>query len=438
MLAGPSSHMAMRLSTRVDSADRARVAPAHRVESLTGMRAVAALMVVGTHAAYGTGQETHGYVGLLYSRLEIGVPIFFVLSGFLLFGPWVKAAATGVTPPLLGRYVWRRVRRIMPAYVVTVLLVFLVYQFRTVGPNPGHTWVGLLRHLSLTQIYTGNYILTYLHQGLTQMWSLAVEAAFYATLPLLAYLLLTVVCRRRWRPVLLLAGLAGLAAVSPAWLVVQHTTDWLPGSAGMWLPAHLACFSGGMALAVLRAIGARCHAYVAIPLALLGYLLVATPIAGAATMGPVKLWEPLTKTLLYAIVATLVVAPLALGNRGWYASLLSTRPIVWLGEISYEIFLIHVIVMEVAATSVFRWHVFTGSLAQLFVVTLVITASLAWALHRVTQPTAATSMPDSGDAMVAGSVCPNGRMPVTSVACPSRVPSSRRATRGVHVPVQRR
>jgi peptidoglycan/LPS O-acetylase OafA/YrhL len=332
---------------------------------------------------------THGYVGLIYSRLEIGVPIFFVLSGFLLFEPWVRAAATGAAPPLLGRYVRRRVRRIAPAYVATVLLVFLVYQFRTVGPNPGHTWAGLLRHLTLTQIYPNDYMLTYLHQGLTQMWSLAVEAAFYATLPALAYLLLTVVCRRRWRPGVLLAGLAALAAVSPAWLVVLHTTDWLPNSAGMWLPAYLTCFIGGMALAVFRAIGARCHAFVAIPLALLGYVIVATPMAGAATMGPVRLWEPLIKALLYAIVATLIVAPLALGNRGWYSSLLSSRPIVWLGEVSYEVFLIHVIVMEVAATSVLGWHVFTGSLPQLFAVTLAMTVPLAWALHRVTQPKAA-------------------------------------------------
>ena len=50
---------------------------------------------MATHAAYTTGKYTHGYLGLVYSRMEIGVPIFFVLSGFLLFGPWVKATATG-------------------------------------------------------------------------------------------------------------------------------------------------------------------------------------------------------------------------------------------------------------------------------------------------------------------------------------------------------
>lgn len=193
-----------------------RIAHVDRVASLTGIRAVAALLVVGTHAAYTTGKYTHGYWGLMSSRMEIGVPIFFVLSGFLLFRPWVKSAATGGPPPSLSRYAWHRVRRIMPAYTVTVLLAYLVYHFRTAGPNPGHTWVGLFRNLTLTQIYTDGYLGAFLHQGLTQMWSLAVEVAFYLALPALAYLLLVLVCRRRWQPRLLLATMAGLTMISPA------------------------------------------------------------------------------------------------------------------------------------------------------------------------------------------------------------------------------
>src|ERR1700720_3047120 len=93
-----------------------QVAGPDRVASLTGIRAVAALLVVATHAAYTTGKYVHGYFGLICGRMEIGVPIFFVLSGFLLFRPWVKSAATGGRPPLLSRYARHRVRRIMPAY----------------------------------------------------------------------------------------------------------------------------------------------------------------------------------------------------------------------------------------------------------------------------------------------------------------------------------
>jgi peptidoglycan/LPS O-acetylase OafA/YrhL len=356
-----------------------------RVASLTGIRAVAAILVVGTHAAYTTGKYTHGYWGLVGSRMEIGVPIFFVLSGFLLFRPWVKSAVTGGPPPSLSRYARHRVRRIMPAYVITVLFAYVLYHFREAGPNPGHTWMGLLRNLTLTQIYTHGYLGKYLHQGLTQMWSLAVEAAFYVSLPLLAYLLLVLICRRCWQPKLLLGALAGLTLISPAWLILVHADHWFPDGTRLWLPTYLAWFLGGMMLAVLQAMGVRCYAFAAIPLAIISYFIVSTPIAGAPTTSPATLSEALVKTAFYAVIAVLAVAPLALGDQGWYYRLLATRPMVWLGEISYEIFLIHLITMEFAMVYVVRYHVYTGSMLNLFIATLVLTIPLAWLLHRFTR-----------------------------------------------------
>ena len=361
------------------------VSRAERVASLTGIRAVAAILVVATHAAYTTGKYSHGYVGLVYSRMEIGVPIFFVLSGLLLFSPWVKAVATDRPPPSVARYTWHRVRRIMPAYAVTVVAAYVVYEFRTVTPNPGHSWMGLIRNLTLTQIYTDHYLYSYLHQGLTQMWSLAVEVAFYAVLPLMAYLVLVVLCRRQWRPYLLLAGLAMLGVLTPAWLALVHTTDWLPDGARLWLPTYLLWFVGGMMLAVLQAMGVRWYAAACLPLAVVCYFIASTPIAGAPTTSPAKLWEALAKAVFYVAIAAVVVGPLALGNRGWYSRALATRPMVFLGEISYEIFLIHLIVMEIVMVEVVRYRVYTGYMAVLFAVTLAVTIPLAWVLHRFTR-----------------------------------------------------
>jgi peptidoglycan/LPS O-acetylase OafA/YrhL len=363
-----------------------QVSGVDRVASLTGIRAVAALLVLGTHAAYTTGKYTHGYFGLICSRLEIGVPIFFVLSGFLLFRPWIKSAATAGSSPSVSSYAWHRVRRIMPAYAVTVLAAYVVYQFHSLKPNPGHTWIGLFRNLTLTQIYTGNYLGNYLHQGLTQMWSLSVEAAFYLVLPALAYLLLTLLCRGRWQPVRLLAGLGGLALISPAWLTLVHTNDWLPNVARLWLPSYLAWFVAGMILAVLQAMGVVCYALVAIPLAVISYLIAATPIGGAPTTAPTGLAEAVIKSTFYAAIAALAVAPLALGgNQGWYAGVLASRPMVWLGEISYEIFLVHLITMDFAMVELVRYRIYTGSMTVLFVVTLVVTIPPAWLLHRFTR-----------------------------------------------------
>jgi len=374
--------------TRADTAAHGgleQVAGPDRVASLTGIRAVAALLVVATHAAYTTGKYIEGYFGLVCSRLEMGVPIFFVLSGFLLFRPWVKSLATGGSDPSIRRYAWHRFRRIVPAYVVTVLIAYAIYHFRTAGPNPGHTWYGLLRNITLTQIYTFNYLFGYLHQGLTQMWSLAVETAFYVVLPLLAYVLLVVVCRRQWRPKRMLVGIGGLALITPAWLVMVHLTTSVPNGARLWLPTYLIWFLAGMSLTVLQAMGVRCYAFVALPLAVICYFIASTPLAGQPTTSPLGLSQALYKAVLYAAISALAVAPLVLGDQGWYFRFLATRPMVWLGEISYEIFLIHLITMEFAMVYVMRDHVYTGSMPGLFLATMVVTIPLAWLLHRFTK-----------------------------------------------------
>ena len=375
----------MTAAGEVDQGGLEAVSTVDRIASLTGIRAVAALLVIGTHAAYTTGKYTHGYAGLLASRMEIGVPIFFVLSGYLLFGPWVRAAATGGPSPSLGRYAWHRVRRIMPAYVVTVLAAFTLYHFHEAGPNPGHTWYGLLRNLTLTQIYTDGYMFSHIHQGLTQMWSLAVEVAFYVALPFIAYVLLVVLCRRRWRPWLTLAGLTVFALISPAWMVYVHTASHLPDGARLWLPGYLAWFIGGMMLTVLAAMRVRCYWFVALPLVVVSYFIVSTPVAGEPTTSPTGLAQAVVKTIFYAVIATLVVAPPALGDNGLYERLLASRPMVWLGEISYEIFLVHLVIMELAMTQVLHWRVYTGNPVVLFLVTLGLTIPAAWLLHRLTR-----------------------------------------------------
>jgi peptidoglycan/LPS O-acetylase OafA/YrhL len=364
-----------------------------RVSALTGLRAIAALLVVSTHAAFATGKLAHGYVGAIYAHLEVGVAIFFVLTGFLLFRPWVRAATDRSAPPDLYRYARHRVRRILPAYVATVLAVFALYTVFTPGPNPGQTWYGLLRYLTFTQIYTDDYLITLLHTGLSQTWSLAVEVSFYAALPGLAYLLL----RGGWRPRRTLAALTALAAITPVWLVAT-SAEFLPNSAGMWLPAHIAWFAGGMALAVLEAAGARCHAKAAIGLAIVLYLIVSTPVASA----------PVTKSLMYAAIATLAVAPVALGSPNWYGRLLDWRPLGWLGEISYEIFLLHVPIMAMTMGVVLRWPLFTGSLPGLIAVTMALTIPAAWALHRHTvSRTPAAAAPEVAPTMRGHGVRPS-------------------------------
>ena len=129
----------------------------------------------------------------------------------------------------------------------------------------------------------------------------------------------------------------------------------------------------------------RAYAVVCVPLAVICYLIVSTPIAGDPTTSPAELREALFKASFYAVIATLMVAPLALGDHGTYAKFLASRPMVFLGEISYEIFLIHLVTMELVMVEILHFHVYTGVVLLLFLATVVVTVPAAWLLHRFTR-----------------------------------------------------
>ena len=140
--------------------------------AVEGMRACAAVGVVVTHVAFQTG-HTGGVAGRLFGRFDLAVAVFFALSGFLLWRGHA-AAARGLRPiPATGHYVRSRLVRIMPAYLVAVVVILCLL------PDAKADFTVWLANLSLTQIYVP---LT-LTAGLTQMWSLAVEVNFYLALP---------------------------------------------------------------------------------------------------------------------------------------------------------------------------------------------------------------------------------------------------------------
>src|SRR6201991_751205 len=86
------------------------------------MRACAAVGVVVTHVAFQTG-HTGGIGGRLFGRFDLAVAVFFALSGFLLWRGHA-AAARGLRPvPATGHYLRSRLIRIMPAYLVAVVVI---------------------------------------------------------------------------------------------------------------------------------------------------------------------------------------------------------------------------------------------------------------------------------------------------------------------------
>jgi len=119
-----------------------------RLPALDALRAVGAAAVVGTHVGFATGATGATAFGGLLARMDVGVAIFFALSGFLLFRPFAYAAATGTRRPGARRYLWRRALRILPAYWLTVLVCLAVLPGNADAPRAD--W---LRFATLTQIY---------------------------------------------------------------------------------------------------------------------------------------------------------------------------------------------------------------------------------------------------------------------------------------------
>ncbi|MFB9357933.1 acyltransferase family protein [Actinoplanes nipponensis] len=319
----------------------------HRLPALDAVRVIGALAVIGHHVGFATGVNTGtGPWAGFFARLDVGVAVFFVLSGFLLFRPYAHAQATATARPGAGRYLWRRAMRILPAYWVTVVVCLLAMPRDE--PVTGADWA---RHLTLTQIYQHNK----LRDGLSQTWSLATEVAFYLVLPLLA-LALASRRRRAGRPLLIL-GCA--AAITGTWVSLMGLGVLSLGLHTMWLPAYGLWFGSGMALAAIHVSLRNDYAprwrflddLGGAPLACWAAAAAVLAIATTPIAGPRDLAEPTAvefglKMLLYATFAVLLVLPIAFGPDTRSKAVFSSGTAHWLGTVSYGLFLWHPFALE--------------------------------------------------------------------------------------------
>lgn len=299
------------------------------------MRALAAIGVLITHTAFQTDAQSIPVLGPLLGRLDLAVAVFFAISGFLLWRVHASAARGGANPPSIARYLRHRAVRILPAYWVAVCVVLLF-----ISGGSGQVWFA---NLALLQLYIPLTLTT----GLTQMWSLAVEVAFYIALPFIAAAMRPLRGNLAvWRVPLLLA----VSVLSLGW--AHFSVPLLFGTeASAMPPAYLAWFGAGMLLAELTAgqsswlnqlARKRWLLYVT---AAVAFGIAATPVAGPGGLIALKPYEFSSKVALGAIVAFCLMVPVVAGGHrnNW----LQGRVTVTLGRWSYGIFIWHVAVLAV-------------------------------------------------------------------------------------------
>lgn len=353
-----------------------------RFPLLDAMRALAALSIVLTHTAGVTGFNTDNPLGAYTARLNVGVTLFFLLSGFLLYRPFVAARLQGRPPIGIADYTRRRVLRIVPAYWVALVVLALAVGLPAFWDGPW--W----RSFAFTQIYWADSTV----QGIFPAWTLCIEISFYLTLPFLAAAIGRV-AGRRWK-----VELALIAAMAAASVAVRTILQASGGSFVLQntLASYLLWFGAGMALAVASVVWwGREHE--ARPLV----LLARRPwIAWAAAAG--LLWlvstqlglsrgffieytgeSYLAEHVLFALFAALLLAPAIFCDAagGWLRHALAWRPLAWLGLVSYGIFLYHgPLIIELEERGAVDWLPI-GGLLSLTVPTVVLAVACAAASY---------------------------------------------------------
>lgn len=328
------------------------------------MRACAAVGVVVTHVAFQTG-HTGGVAGRLFGRFDLAVAVFFALSGFLLWRGHAAAARGLRHVPPTGHYLRSRVVRIMPGYLIAVVVIL------TLLPDARADLTVWLANLSLTQIYVP---LT-LTAGLTQMWSLSVEVAFYLALPVLALLARRVPTRARI-PVIAAAGVASLG-----WAFVSFDAPYGINPLN-WPPAFFSWFAAGMLLAELTVtpVGwphrlARRRMLMAV-VAVAAFVVAASPLAGPEGLTPGTVGQFMLKTTMGAVVAAALLAPLVLDRPDTSHRLLGNTTMVTLGRWSYGLFVWHLAALAMVFPVIGEFP-FNGHMPVVLVLTVVFGFAIA-------------------------------------------------------------
>ena len=333
-------------------------APGERLKfpCFDGFRALAALSVLVTHVAFLSGFDIHSGFGAFTARMDVGVAVFFMISGFLLYRPFVAARLAERNGPQPLAYFWRRALRIFPAYwVALTITVFLLHVPKNL-PSPRDLVLdyGLLHPYSVNNFF-GPILSSY---------TLTTEISFYVFLPVWAFLLArsaATPARQVRRELLFLGGLFLVGIAYRAAVTAPDFDALRTAQLQNILPGWLDVFAVGMALAVVSAwiaqrridapagLGRKRAPLVCWGLALVAFVTICVWI-GKPPRGLVTytFTEDMGIHYFYLAVAAFFLLPGIFGpqKEGAIRRVLRHPAVVFLGLVSYGLYLWNETLME--------------------------------------------------------------------------------------------
>jgi peptidoglycan/LPS O-acetylase OafA/YrhL len=219
------------------------------IPELDGLRFVAIFFVYVYHVSIDVvrhtppgAQQPSSPLYFLVQQLNIGVPLFFAISGMILGLPFARYWLLRGPKVSLRRYFLRRVTRLEPPYIASLLLLFVVKYLGHRG-----TIAAMLPHLGASLVYLHNLIYQDLSTINPAAWSLEVEVQFYILAPILA---LVFCIRRGWLRRALISGAIVIMTFQPwAQIVDASRRGYVIWLAHLTLVGNIQYFLTGFLLA---------------------------------------------------------------------------------------------------------------------------------------------------------------------------------------------
>jgi len=346
-----------------------------RITELDGLRGIAILLVLSFHYVNNQLVNAQSFIAKLLCKATsfgwVGVDLFFVLSGFLIGSILIKNKDS---KNFFTTFYIRRVVRIIPNYYLAITLFFIICAIPYFQDNifltgnnvlPWWSYFAMFHNIFMGRMNTMGNI------SMSITWSIGIEEQFYLIFPLIIFFI-----KERWLPSLL------VLVIIVANVVRMQIDKWVPTY--VLLPARMDAIAVGILVA---------YYYLSADFSQFVYKyrnLLSLTVIGPVVIGGFLYWRyndlfAIKHTFFAIFFSGCLVFALTLKNS-LYAKILRYKPLVWIGTISYSLYLFQYFILGI-------FHHFAGNKGGIIIangrdvvvtiLALITTVLLSWAVYNL-------------------------------------------------------